>query len=120
MPGGFPVVSCNGSKPNTGIIWATAPRFGDAYRHVVEGVLRAYDATNLDPVPNVDGSPRLKLLWDSTYIPDNKFMHSKFCPPVVADGKVFVPTYDGRVDVYGLEEPPVGTLPTNAEEMPDA
>ena len=47
-------------------------------------------------------------------------MHSKFCPPVVADGKVFVPTYDGRVDVYGLEEPPVGTLPTNAEEMPDA
>jgi outer membrane protein assembly factor BamB len=120
MPGGFPVISSNSSKPNTGIIWATAPRFGDAYRYVVEGILRAYDATKLDPVPNADGSPRLKLLWDSTHIPDNKFTHSKFCPPVVADGKVFVATYSGRVDVYGLEEQIVGPLPTNAEEMPDS
>jgi outer membrane protein assembly factor BamB len=120
MPGGFPVISSNGSKPKTGIVWATAPRFGDAYKHIVEGILRAYDATTLDQMPNADGSPRLKLLWDSTQIPDNKFLHSKFCPPVVADGKVFVATYSGRVDVYGLEEQIVGPLPTNAEEMPDA
>jgi hypothetical protein len=40
------------------------------------------------------------LLWDSTHIPGNHFSFSKFCPPVVADGKVFVPTYDGRVDIY--------------------
>jgi outer membrane protein assembly factor BamB len=120
MPGGFPVISCNGSKPNTGIIWATAPRFGDAYKHLVEGILRAYDATKPDQVKNSDGSARLHLLWKSTQIPNNTFTHSKFCPPVVADGKVFVPTYDGRVDVYGLEETPVGPLPTNAEEMPDA
>src|SRR5262249_30350827 len=94
MPGGFPIVTSNGATPDTGVVWATAPIHGDANRHVVEGILRAYDATSLDPVSNLDGTPRLKLLWDSTHIPKNVFSFAKFCPPVVADGKVFVPTYD--------------------------
>lgn len=115
MTGGFPIATSNGNTPNTGIVWATAPVSGDANRHVVEGILRAYDATALDPQKNQDGTARLKLLWDSTHIPNNRFNHSKFCPPMVADGKVFVPTYDGKVDVYGLVTPPhVGPLPTNA------
>ncbi len=113
MPGGFPVVSSNGSTPNTGIVWATAPINGDANKHVVEGILRAYDASKLDPVNNIDGSPRLKLLWDSKQIPGNTFNHAKFTPPVVADGKVFVATYDGRVDVYGLASPPEDLKPVN-------
>jgi hypothetical protein len=115
MPGGFLAVTSNGSNPNTGIVWATAPISGDANKHVVPGILRAYDATSLDPVANTDGTPRLKLLWDSTHIPGNSFSFSKFCPPVVADGRVFVPTYDGRVDVYTLIAPSSGApLPTNA------
>ena len=114
MPGGFPVVTSNGAMPNTGIIWATAPISGDANKHVVEGILRAYDATALDPITNADGTARLKLLWDSKHIPGNTFNHNKFCPPVIADGKIFVPTYDGRVDVYGLVTKPAGPLPTNA------
>lgn len=114
MPGGFPVVTSNGATPNTGIVWTTAPILGDANKHVVEGILRAYDATSLDPKNNADGTPRLKLLWDSKHIPGNTFNHNKFCPPVVADGKVFVPTYDGRVDVYGLIVKPAGPVPTNA------
>jgi outer membrane protein assembly factor BamB len=118
MPGGFPIISANGNTPNTGIVWATAPLNGDANKHVVEGILRAYDATNLDPVHNTDGTPRLKKLWDSKQIPNNTFSHCKFCPPVVADGKVFVPTYDGRVDVYGLVQPPhFDNLPTNANKL---
>jgi hypothetical protein len=118
MPGGFPTVSANGNTPNTGIVWATAPLSGDANKHVVEGILRAYDATNLDPVNNADGTPRLKKLWDSKQIPNNTFNHNKFCPPVVADGKVFVATYDGRVDVYGLVQPPhFDNLPTNANKL---
>jgi hypothetical protein len=62
MPGGFLAVSSNGSQPNTGIVWALAPISGDANKHVVAGILRAYDATALDPIPNADGTPRLKLL----------------------------------------------------------
>lgn len=115
MPGGFPILTSNGNTPGTGIVWATAPLTGDANRHVVEGVLRAYDAETLDPRKNADGTARLKLLWDSKQIPGNQFNHSKFCPPMIADGKIFVPTYDGRVDVYGLVQPPPGPLPTNAD-----
>ncbi len=82
MPGGVLALSSNGGQPNTGIIWALAPISGDANKFVVPGILRAYDAENLDPVPNADGTPRLKLLWDSTHIPGNHFNHCKFCPPV--------------------------------------
>jgi outer membrane protein assembly factor BamB len=118
MPGGMLAVSSDGEKPNTGIVWALAPISGDANKHVVEGILRAYDATRLDPVPNTDGTPRLKLLWDSLHIPNNHFHHCKFCPPVIADGRVFVPTYDGRVDVYGLvRRAHVGPVPTNAKRV---
>lgn len=115
MPGGILALSSNGKAANSGIVWATAPVSGDANKFVVEGILRAYDASNLNPVANTDGTARLKLLWDSKHIPGNHFSFSKFCPPVVADGKIFVPTYDGRVDVYSLVAPPhQGPLPTNA------
>jgi outer membrane protein assembly factor BamB len=118
MPGGFLAVTSNGSTPNTGIVWATAPVSHDANKFVVEGILRAYDATALDVHPNADGTPRLKLLWDSKHIPGNTFSFSKFCPPVVADGRVLVPTYSGRVDVYTLVSSPGGSLPTNANLAP--
>ena len=78
MPGGFPSISANGTIPNTGIIWATAPLNGDANKFVVEGFLRAYDATTLDTANNSDGTPRLKKLWDSKHDPeDNTFNFSK-------------------------------------------
>jgi outer membrane protein assembly factor BamB len=51
--------------------------------------------------PNADGTARLKLLWDSTKS-GVTFNFSKFCAPMVADGKLYVATYDGRVDVYAL------------------
>jgi hypothetical protein len=102
---------------DTGIVWATAPIDGDANKFVVEGILRAYDASRLDPMKNLDGTPRLKRLWDSKQIPGNTFHHAKFTPPVVADGKVFVATYDGRVDVYGLASPPPSLNPVNADRL---
>ena len=118
MPGGLLAITSNGTAADTGIVWATAPVSNDANKFVVEGILRAHDATNLDPHPNTDGTPRLKLLWDSKHIPGNTFNFSKFCPPVVVDGRVLVPTYDGRVDVYVLVSPPAGLLPTNANLAP--
>jgi outer membrane protein assembly factor BamB len=101
MPGGMLAVSSNGKLANTGVVWATAPVDGDANHDVVEGIVRAYDATELDPTPIDPTTPRLKLLWDSRRA-GVKFNYSKFCPPVVADGRLLVATYDGRVDVYTL------------------
>ena len=101
MPGGMLSLSSNGKNPDTGIVWALAPIDGDANHDVVDGIARAYDATNLDPTPIDAQTPRMKLLWDSTRS-GVTFKHAKFIPPVVADGRLFVPTYDGRVDMYVL------------------
>jgi hypothetical protein len=99
MTGGMLTLSSNQKIPHTGIVWATAPIDEDANHDVVEGIVRAYDATELDSTPFDSNTQRLKLLWDSKRT-DVQFHFSKFCPPVVADGKLLVPTYDGRVDVY--------------------
>ena len=101
MPGGMLTLSANGNQAGTGIVWSTAPIDGDANHDVVEGIVRAYDAATPDANNNTDGTGRLKLLWTSKMIPGNTFRYSKFCPPFVADGKVFVPTYSGRIEVYG-------------------
>jgi outer membrane protein assembly factor BamB len=94
MPGGMITLSSNGGK--NGVVWATAPLDGDANKFPVAGAVRAYDATAFDSLPA--GVPRMRLLWEAT-----GFTFSKFCVPIVADGKVFVPTYDGRVDEYVLK-----------------
>jgi hypothetical protein len=101
MPGGMVAASSNGKIPNTGVVWTTAPVDGDANHDIVKGIVRAYDATELDPTPIDPTTPRLKLLWDSDRA-GVTFNYSKFCPPVVADGRLLVPTYDGRIDVYVL------------------
>jgi hypothetical protein len=81
MPGGMLALSSNGKNPDTGIVWALAP---------------LVDSTPIDPQ-----TPRLKLIWDSTGagVTSN---HAKFNAPMVADGRLFVPTYEGRVDMYML------------------
>jgi hypothetical protein len=44
---------------------------------------------------------KLRVLWDSQdwNLP---FSYRKFTPPVVANGKLYAPTYNARVDLYGL------------------
>jgi hypothetical protein len=92
MPGGMLCLSANGSAD--GIIWACVP-MRDANKQISPGVLYAYDASNLGTFS--DGSGSLERLWTSP-----QYTFNKFNVPVVSGGKVFVPTYDGRVDVYGL------------------
>lgn len=99
MPGGMLSLSCNGNIPHSGIVWSLAPLNGDANTHVVQGVLRAYDATQFDS--DGQGNQFLRLLWHSDQW-NIVFSHNKFNLPVVANGKIYVPTYDGTVDVYGL------------------
>jgi hypothetical protein len=54
MPGGMLSISANGSTPGSGIVWASHPYRDSALNAVVEGILRAYDASDLT-----------KELWNS-------------------------------------------------------
>jgi hypothetical protein len=100
MTGGMISVSSSGA--NNGIVWTLAPVDGNANQAVVAGIVRAYDATAFAQTNNTDDTRKLKLLWDSTTA-GVTFNFSKFCPPMVADGKLYVATYSGRVDVYALK-----------------
>jgi hypothetical protein len=107
MPGGMMCLSANGRQPGTAVVWACIP-YGDAntgdpdttdFNHITWGRLLAYDATNFSTFP--DGSKQLRVLWDSQQW-NLSFPFCKFTPPVVANGKLYVPTYAARIDVYGL------------------
>jgi hypothetical protein len=77
MPGGAISLSANGNRD--GIVWATSPMGPTG------GRLLAFEATTL------------RKLWE-TPLPGT----TKFTPPTIADGKVFVPTLVNRFQVYGL------------------
>lgn len=97
MPGGFMSISANGK--NNGIVWAATPYSADASQATVQGVLRAFDATNLHQ------------LWNDKYndARDEVGNFAKFVPPTIANGKVFVPNFgsagspdgSGSLVVYG-------------------
>ena len=98
MAGGFMCLSANGSTKGTAILWATVP-YGDANKTVTNGRLIVYDAENFGQNP--DGTARLMPIWDSQQW-NIQFVYNKFCPPTVSGGKLFLPTYNDSVDVYGL------------------
>jgi hypothetical protein len=97
-PGGMLIASANSSDTNSGIIWACLP-YKDAGEFISPGRLIAYDAANFGQYS--DGSGAIKKLWDSQDWGIN-FTHNKFNLPVVSGGKVFVPTYSGTIEVFGL------------------
>jgi hypothetical protein len=94
MPGGFCAGSSNGSAADSAILVCTIP-YGDANAAVVNGRLLVYDAVHLA----VDGS--LKVLWDSQRW-GVTFLFNKFDPPVIDGGQIYVPNYNGGVDLYRL------------------
>jgi hypothetical protein len=94
MPGGFCSGSSNLADPNSAILVCTIP-YGDANAHVVKGRLLVYDAVHLA----ADGS--LKVLWDSQRFAI-QFLFNKFDPPVIDGGQIYVPNYNGGVDLYRL------------------
>ena len=98
MPGGMLCLSANGTVPGTAVLWAAIP-YLDANLVVSPGRLLAYDATEFGAFG--DGSRQLRVLWDSRDW-NLAFSYCKFTPPVVANGKLYLPTYDARIDVYGL------------------
>jgi hypothetical protein len=99
MPGGMLSLSASGSTPGTGILWATLSRAGDANHTSQPGILRAFDASNIT-----------RELWNSQQnaTRDTLGLFSKFSPPTIADGKVFVATLSNKLVVYGLIGPSAG------------
>ena len=99
MPGGMLSLSANGSAAGTGILWAALSRGGDANHAPQPGILRAYDASNVT-----------RELWNSQQnaTRDTLGNFSKFSPPTVANGKVFVASLSNKLVVYGLIGPSAG------------
>ncbi len=102
LPGGFLSLSANGTTD--GIVWANHPwslfvgGAANAITNVVPGVLRAFDASD----PSVE-------LWNNranAADPDSVGNFAKFCPPTVANGKVYFAAWQdgaapGKVIVFG-------------------
>ena len=107
MPGGMLSVSANGSATGTGILWAALSLSGDANHTPRPGILRAYDASNVT-----------RELWNSQQNATRDALgnFSKFSPPTVANGKVFVPSLSNKLVVYGL----IGPSGSNAAPLVNA
>jgi len=93
MPGGVMSISANGNAVGSGIVWASHPFNQSANQQVVDGILRAYDASDLT-----------NELWNSKQNAnrDDLGKYAKFCPPTIANGKVYMATFSDKVIVYGL------------------
>lgn len=97
--GGMPgAMMCAGANGNDGVLWATVP-YDDANKMITPGRLVAYDIRNYDSIPG-STYKRLRKIWDSQDW-GISFSYNKFNPPMIINGKVYVPTYSGTVDVYG-------------------
>ena len=97
-PGGSLTVSANGGARGTGIVWASMPTSQDGVHGLVAGILRrAYDAETL------------REIWTSEQnaARDRIGTLMKFVPPVVVNGKVYMPNHDGAVAVFGLLPAPM-------------
>jgi len=92
-PGGALTISSDGKKPGTGIVWAMLTNGKSADHGNAPGILYAYDAETLHQ------------LWNSERKPDRDRLGTlvKFVPPLVAGGKVYAPSYDNAVNVYGIQ-----------------
>jgi uncharacterized protein (TIGR03437 family) len=84
-------ISSNGFDPQTAILWTTTSEGGEQGTPW-EGVVHAYNAADLS-----------QELWNSTQdMNDALSSFAKFANPTVAQGRVYVPTFSNKVDVYGL------------------
>jgi hypothetical protein len=96
MTGGFCSGSSNGADANSAVLVCTIP-YRDANKSKSNGRLLVYDPVHLA----ADGS--LKVLWDSQ-AEGIAFLFNKFDPPVIDGGQVYVPNYNGGVDLYQLSK----------------
>ncbi|HEY6475949.1 MAG TPA: hypothetical protein VI456_05160, partial [Polyangia bacterium] len=90
--GGNLSLSANGTTAGTGIIWATHSQSGGGGGGAaVAGLLYAFNADNVTTE-----------IWDSNTAGEPLQSYAKYTMPTVVNGRVYVPTFSGEVDVYGL------------------
>ncbi len=91
MPGWHHSISANGTS--NAIIWATRVFSGDANHTTQPGIMHAFNATNL-----------ATELWNSrqNQARDDLGNFAKNPGPIVANGKVYCPTFSNKLVVYGL------------------
>ena len=91
-PGGSISISADASKPGTGIVWGTITNGTSADHGNTGGAIYAYNAETLE------------LLWSSQQNTKRDRLGTlmKFAVPIVVNGRVYIPTYDNTVAVYGL------------------
>ena len=91
MTGG-PSLSANGAEVGSGIVWVVTTQSTSSGGRSL-GTLRAFRASDVSQeIYNSDTNNARDAPGDFT----------KFAPPVVANGKVYVPTQSKAVSVYGL------------------
>ena len=88
-------VSANGTTAGSGILWASFPYGCDAEHNVCPGFLYAFDASDVT-----------KQLWNSNSTNDQVGSYAKFSAPTIANGHVYLATFSGYVNVYGLKKTP--------------
>ncbi len=89
--GGLLALSANADTYGTGIVWSSTPASQDGLRNAA-GVLRAFDADTL------------REIWTSEQnaARDGAGTLMAFVPPIVVNGRVYLPRGDGAIAVYGL------------------
>jgi hypothetical protein len=93
MPGGMLTLAVTAQRANTSVLWSCMPWYGNANQTITPGRLVAY-ASNW-----VENGNLIKL-WDSADWGIN-FMHNKFNPATCQANYLLVPSYDGRVLIFG-------------------
>ena len=91
-PGGILALSADGDDPASAIVWAYTYHIGGG-----PGRLMAWRA-----LPEATTPERLAKLWDSDMCPEDRIdVGADFVQPTVANGRVYMATGGGRVDVFG-------------------
>jgi hypothetical protein len=83
MPGGMLAVAVDPSQPRGGVLFASQTLNFDT---AGPGLLRAFDAVTL------------KEIWNNK---GDSYSFSKFVPPTIANGRLYLPTCSNKVLVYG-------------------
>ncbi len=92
-PGGILALSAYGSDSPTAIVWASKNQSMSG-----PAKLMAFKA-----LPEPSSPTQLTKLWDSSFCEGDALdAGSEFVPPTIANGKVYLATGAGKVEVFGL------------------